>query len=60
MKEDINVPNFIPYIQKHEFEALLFASNTGFENLYEQRIFEQTTEIIHKYNNPEEINTQFC
>ncbi|KAA6351773.1 hypothetical protein EZS27_000898 [termite gut metagenome] len=57
MKEDIKFPNFIPYIQKHEFEALLFSSNTGFENFYEQEVFEQTAGIIHKYNNPEEINT---
>jgi hypothetical protein len=57
MKEDINSPKFIPYIQKHEFEALLFASNTGFEELYKQEVFIQTAGIIDTYNNPEEINT---
>jgi hypothetical protein len=57
MKEDINFPNFIPYIQKHEFEALLFASNTGFENSYEQKTLTQIAEIINTYSNPEEINS---
>ncbi len=54
---DINHTNFIPYIQKHEFEALLFASNRGFEELYERTIYNKTQQIIDAYPNPEEINT---
>ncbi len=55
---DINYPNFIPYIQKHEFEALLFSSNIGFENLYDENIISETAKIITKYKNPEEINSR--
>lgn len=35
MSNDINDRRFIPYIQKHEFEALLFSSNIGFEEMYD-------------------------
>lgn len=53
---DINDNRFLPYIQLHEFEALLFSSNTGFETYYESAIYEQTKQIIHTYPNPELIN----
>ena len=52
----INDRRFIPYIQKHEFEALLFASNVGFEKYFEAAIFEKTQAIIDTYPNPEDIN----
>ena len=55
--DDINSPNFVPYIQKHEFEALLFSSNRGFEELFDRRHYSQTEEIVKGYENPEEINT---
>lgn len=55
---DINFPNFIPYIQKHEFEALLFSSNVGFENLYEDNVISETASVIKEYQNPEEINSR--
>lgn len=32
IQEDIHDKRFIPYIQLHEFEALLFASNAGLKN----------------------------
>ena len=40
LKEDltskgISTKNFIPYIQFHEFEALLFSSDEGFEFQYD-------------------------
>ncbi|MCD8262415.1 MAG: DUF4276 family protein [Bacteroides sp.] len=54
---DIGFPNFVPYIQKHEFEALLFSSNHGFEKYYEEKVYKQTKEIIALYPNPEDINT---
>lgn len=56
IKTDINDRRFIPYIQLHEFEALLFSSNKGFEYYYQEEIFSKTQEIIDKYQNPELIN----
>jgi hypothetical protein len=56
IKEDIAFYNFIPYIQKHEFEALLFADNIGFESFYTEKISTETKNIITNYANPEEIN----
>lgn len=58
MKQDIGHENFVPYIQKHEFEALLFADNCGFEGLYNKYISNQTQAIIDKYPNPEDINNR--
>lgn len=55
--KDINHPNFIPYIQKFEFEALLFSNNQGFSRMYnEPSIARATQAIIDQYDNPEEIN----
>lgn len=54
--KDIKSDKFIPYIQKHEFEALLFSDNCGFEELYEKKIYTKTQAIIEAYPNPEEIN----
>lgn len=56
MLNDINSHKFIPYIQKHEFEALLFSDNSGFEELYEEAIYNETQAIINAYPNPEDIN----
>ncbi len=56
IRKDIGSDIFFPYIQKHEFEALLFSSNRGFESFYEKNISNQTAQIIEKYSNPEEIN----
>lgn len=60
LKEDIcdnlDRPFFIPYIQQHEFEALLFSSNSGFEYCYGKEVFERTAKILEQYSNPEEIN----
>jgi Domain of unknown function (DUF4276) len=59
IKEDIAPNNykFFPYIQKYEFETLLFSSNKGFESLFEE-IASKTRKIITKYPNPEDINNQ--
>ena len=51
----INDRRFIPYIQKHEFEALLFTSNVGFENYFNE-VAKETQNIVDQYENPEEIN----
>ena len=58
IKEDIAADNhlFVPYIQKHEFETLLFSSNAGFEQYFERDIFVKTQAEINLFNNPEEIN----
>ena len=58
ISNDINDTRFIPYIQKHEFEALLFSSNEGFSNWFENEwIIDELKTIINLYPNPEEINT---
>lgn len=55
--EDVNDIRFIPYIQLHEFEALLFASNDGFIAFFSEEQAKKTQRIIAAYDNPEEINT---
>ncbi len=55
--EDINDNRFIPYIQMHEFEALLFSSNKGFQTYFTEEESKNTQNIIDTYNNPEDINT---
>lgn len=57
IKEDIADTRFIPYIQLHEFEALLFSSNKGFQAFFSPEQQESIQTIIHTYDNPEEINT---
>lgn len=58
LAEDIWDERFIPYIQLHEFEALLFSNNSGFEYYYKHDIASQTAKIVDKYANPEEINSK--
>lgn len=55
--EDINDSRFIPYIQLHEFEALLFSTNKGFESFFSEDDAKDTQHIINTFNNPEDINT---
>jgi len=55
--EDIGDRRFIPYIQLHEFEALLFSSNKGFESYFAEKDANSTQQIIDSYENPEEINS---
>jgi hypothetical protein len=53
----VDQPNFIPYIQLHEFEALLFSSINGFQNLsLDKNVFEEIKNIIDNFVNPELIN----
>jgi hypothetical protein len=56
--EDINNNRFIPYIQLHEFEGLLFSSEKGFEYLPEisTNNFQQLINVVNLYDNPEKIN----
>jgi len=51
--------NFIPYIQLHEVEALMFCNLAGFEIVVDKlSILEELEEIIDTYPNPEDINTK--
>ena len=58
LSEIINNPRFIPYIQLHEFEGLLFASEVGFESLTDipTKNLNQLKEAVYEKNNPEELN----
>ena len=55
--EDIDDRRFVPYIQLHEFEALLFSDNKGFEEYFTKEQAEQTGAIVDEFDNPEDINT---
>lgn len=57
ISDDINDWRFIPYIQLHEFEALLFSAANGFEMYFENQISKEIQGIIDSYDNPEEINS---
>lgn len=55
--EGLPTKNFIPYIQLHEFEALLFSSNEGFEFQYDnERVLRELKAISPRYETPEDIN----
>lgn len=55
--QGINVKNFIPYIQLHEFEALLFSSNEGFEFQYDnEKVLRELKNVAIRYESPEDIN----
>lgn len=57
--EDINDTRFIPYIQLHEFEGLLFSAPNGFNELFPDITpanKRELLETIAKFPNPELIN----
>lgn len=56
ISDDINDWRFIPYIQLHEFEALLFSAVNGFEIYFEDQVSNEIQGIIDSFDNPEEIN----
>ena len=51
-------PNLLPYIQLHEFEALVFSSIDAIRSLYsrEDAKFKELEKIMEAYPNPEDIN----
>ncbi|MCF8308030.1 MAG: DUF4276 family protein [Bacteroidales bacterium] len=56
---------FIPYIQVHEFEALLFSDLKAYKQVFDEEDFNDLiafSEIFRIYKNPEEINDrkEFC
>ncbi len=58
LAEAITNPRFIPYIQLHEFEGLLFASEEGFEFLpdLKPRSLNRLKLAVKEKDNPEELN----
>ena len=54
---DINDSRFIPYIQLHEFEALLFSAANGFKMYFDEKISKEIQGIIDSFDNPEDINS---
>jgi len=64
MFEDIGNNRFVPYIQKHEFEALVFAAKEAFEEFLaffpeaqQSKIKMDFQKVISIYPNPENINS---
>lgn len=53
---DVNAPLFIPYIQKHEFEALLFSSDTGFLKYLNEQSCQELKKVSSQFATPEDIN----
>lgn len=49
-------PRFIPYLQLHEFEALLFADDAGHE-LHHPKIRAEVAAVIAAHPSPEDINS---
>lgn len=54
---DIGNRRFIPYIQLHEFEELLFSSDVGFKEKLSPKESRRLSKIVEDYPNPEEINS---
>lgn len=57
MEKDISDWRFVPYIQLHEFEALLFSSAIGFGKYFDRETTTRIQKIIDSYDNPEDINS---
>lgn len=57
ISRDIADRRFVPYIQMHEFEALLFSSNAGVKKYWSKEKYQMVEEIINAFDNPECINT---
>lgn len=55
--EAIDDRRFFSYIQLHEFEALLFSSNKGFEYYFSDEYAKATASVVSSYDNPEDINS---
>jgi hypothetical protein len=52
-----NNPNFLPYIQRHEVESLMFSDKAGFEFVIDDNDkLKEIDSILRKYANPEDIN----
>lgn len=58
ISENINNHRFIPYIQLHEFEGLLFSSNNGFDYIPDipHNFRLQLSDAVKSHDNPELLN----
>jgi len=59
MKEEIDNHRFIPYIQLHEFEGLIFNNIAVFYNVFSEKDLvgkDELTSIFQEFPNPEMIN----
>ena len=56
MGRDINDRRFVPYIQMHEFEALLYSSLDGFNKYWKSENVDKIVDIKDRFANPEDIN----
>ena len=56
IKDDIGYGRLIPYIQRHEFEALLFAVTDGFDIFLTRQEKEKVDYISSCFQNVEDIN----
>ncbi|MDJ1491670.1 DUF4276 family protein [Cytophagaceae bacterium DM2B3-1] len=58
INDDINDHRFISYIQRHEFESVLFASDAGFQKYYNEpaQVLTRINSVIEQFPNPEDIN----
>ena len=57
LRNHINDKRFIPYLQMHEFEALLFSDAKPFEIFYDTSIATKILNIVQNFHgNPELIN----
>lgn len=57
ISDDLRDRRFFPYIQQHEFEALLFSSNAGFERFFDSAVHQKTAVLVNEFDNPEDINS---
>lgn len=48
--------SFLPYIQKHEFETLLFANPAGFANVVDSTEMSGIMNVLNQFSTPEDIN----
>lgn len=54
-----NNDNLVPYIQRHELEALMFSGKSGFELVIDdENKLQLIEEIMTAYPNPEDINSR--
>jgi len=58
LSEDINNSKFIPYIQLHEFEALIFSDPSVITNYFshDKKMINQINKIKAQFTTPENIN----
>ena len=48
--------SFLPYIQKHEFETLMFANAAGFSSVADTAELNEILNVLKQFSTPEDIN----